>query len=229
MSVVSGIKGADAAENAADTQAQSAAQANETQWQMYQQSRADQMPWLVVGEENLGNLNAMVQDGPGDFKDSEYYNQGLDEANRATDTYLASRGLYASGKAAKDLQKTAVAVNENNRGNWLNEWIATKLNPTQSLAGVGQSAAAGMSANALNTGNIMGNNLMSAGNARASGMINSANAMTGASQGVANALSSYYGNKNYGTNTGSTGGGGATAYSTQGQSGTDDFWSGDEW
>lgn len=224
MSVVSGIMGANAAEDAAETQAGSAAQANETQWQMYQQSRADQMPWLVVGEENLGNLNAMVQDGPGDFKDSEYYNEGLDDANRATDTYLASRGLYASGKAAKDLQKTAVAVNTQNRGNWLNEWIATKLNPTQSLAGVGQSAAAGMAGNALNTGNIMGNNTLAAGNARASGMINSANAMTGASQGVANALSSYYGNKSYGTNTGSTAG--ATAASG---AGTEDFWSGDEW
>lgn len=224
MSVVSGIMGANAAEDAADTQAQSASQANETTWQMYTQSRGDQMPWLVVGEENLANLNAMVQDGPGDFKDSEYYNEGLDEANRATDTYLASRGLYASGKAAKDLQKNAVAINTQNRGNWLNEWIATKLNPTQSLAGVGQSAAAGMAGNALTTGNIMGNNLMAAGNARASGMINQANAMTGASQGVANALSSYYGNKNYGTNTGATAG--ATS---AGASGTEDFWSGDEW
>jgi len=205
MSVVSGVMGANAAEDAAGMQAESAAQANETQWKMYEQSRKDQMPWLVAGEENLGNLNAMVADGPGSFKDSEYYDQGLEEANRATDTYLASRGLYGSGKAAKDLQKTAVSINTQNRGNWLNEWIATKLNPTQSLAGVGQSAAAGMAGNALNTGNIIGNNLMSAGNARANGMIGAANARTQGAQGVANAVASYYGNS------GAAAGGGAAS------------------
>ena len=201
-------KASKAQTQAANTQAAAATaaadQANDTQWAMYQQSRADMMPWLTVGTENLTKLNAMVAGGPGDYAGSPYYQLGLKEQNLATDTYNASRGLYASGKAAKDLQANAVTNMNLNRGNWLNEWITTKLNPTQSLANVGQTAASNMGGNALSTGNavagntrwagdVAGNAAMTAGNARASGYINQANAITGPLQGGVNALAMYYG------------------------------------
>jgi hypothetical protein len=185
----------DASRKAANTAEDASRLANQTQWDMYKQSRADQMPWLAAGEKALADLNKLQAEGPGDFKASQYYNEGLAEANRATDTYNASRGLYASGKAAKDLQRTAVDLNNKNRGNWLNEWIATKLNPMQSLAGVGQTAATNMAGQTLKTGNNMANNALAAGQTRAAGYINNANTATGALQGVGNALGSYYGSK----------------------------------
>lgn len=203
VSIVAAVIGAgasyliskDASRKAANTAEDASKLANQTQWDMYKQSRADEKPWLEAGTQALNDLKKLQEQGPGDFKSSEYYNQGLDEANRAIDTYNASRGLYASGKAAKDLARTAVELNKANRTNWLNEWISTKLNPTQSLANVGQSAAINSANATTNLGNALAGNIMDAGQTRATGQINAANNTIGTIQGVGNALGNYYGNK----------------------------------
>ena len=137
----------------------------------------------------------MLEQGPGDFRESEYYQQGLDEEEKAINRYLASRGQYASGKAGKALSANAMANMNRNRGNWVNEWIATKLNPTQSLAGVGQSTAANVGGQGMQAGYQVGSNIMSGANAIAQGKIGQANILSSTSANTANAIAQYYGNK----------------------------------
>ena len=57
---------------------------------------------------------------------------------------------------------------------------AARLNPLQSLAGVGQTATNTLSNEAGQYGQAMANNAAAMGNIRASGYINQANALTGA-------------------------------------------------
>jgi hypothetical protein len=196
-----------ASQAASNAQVEAAKIASDTQWKMYQQTRKDQLPWLTAGAEALGDLSDMVQAGPGKFENSPYYQLGLEDQNKATNAFLASRGQYASGGAAKALQANAVNNMNQNRGNWLNEWIYAKLNPTQALSGVGRTTAANLGGVATNAGNAIANNQLysgnavaqnqiNSGNARATGIINQNNAITGAINSGANALAAYYANKN---------------------------------
>lgn len=187
-SIYSANKSAKASAQAAETIARSGSDANAVQWDMYQQSRIDQLPWLRAGQEAVTSLPGMISEGPGKFEDSPFYRMGLDEQNRAIDAGLASRGLYGSGKALKDLSANAVNNMTYNRGQWVNEWLNTKINPALQTAGIGQITANQSGANAINTGNIMGGNLRAIGNAQAQGYINQANAHAQGLQGVGNAF-----------------------------------------
>jgi hypothetical protein len=184
---------AGASEEATAAYTASAEEANQTQWDMYQQSREDQMPWLEAGAGALADLETIMAEGPGEFTESSYYQQGLEEAQQATDAYMASRGLYASGKAGEELQQQAVDINAANRANWLDEWVATTLNPAQALAGAGQTAATTTGQAALATGSDIAQTTLAAGEARASGITGAASAGTEALQSGANALADYYG------------------------------------
>jgi len=192
---VGAVAASSAASKAAKAQEHATDSAQATQWAMYQQTREDQLPWLTAGSDALTKLQTIVDNGPGDFAKSDYYQQGLAEENKATNAFLASRGQYASGGAAKDLQANAVNNMNKNRTNWLNEWIQTQLNPTQSLAQVGQSTATNLGNVGTNVASNVANNQVAAGNARATGYINQANATTGAINSGANALALYYGNQ----------------------------------
>ena len=168
---------------AADTQADAANQANATQWDMYKQSRQDQLPWLQAGQEALGKLPGMIEQGPGDFQASPNYQFVQEEGNRGIDRAMAARGLYGSGKAIKDLTRFNTGLAGNEYQNFVNNWIQTKLNPTQSLGNVGQTSAQGLGNQSMNNAAMIGGNLQAAGQARASGYINKANAVTGGLQG----------------------------------------------
>lgn len=204
MSVASGYSASRATDKASDKVAETAEKSNALTLKMYTQSRKDAMPWLTAGKAALKTLETEIAKGPGDFTKSEYFQQGLSQANKATDRYLASRGMYASGKAGKDLQRNAIVLNQMNRGSWLDEWKASKLSPLQSVAGVGQSTATSTGASALKTAALMGRTSTSASNTIAANYINKANAQTAASQSTVNALASYYGSKSKPTSTTST-------------------------
>jgi len=193
--LTSAYMGSKAAGDAADAQAGAAADANRLQWDMYQQTRQDQMPWMNVGKTALQKLPGMIEEGPGDFYSSPGYQFRLDEGNRAIDAGLASRGLYGSGKALKDLSRFNQGMASDEYGRFLSQWMQMKLNPTQSLAGVGQSTAQGLGAAGMNTANVMGGNTIAAGNARASGYINQQNAITGGVNDLMGAAGTYWGNQ----------------------------------
>ena len=196
-------KGMKNAEKASNAQVKSAEQAADSSWQQYVQSREDNLPWLNAGNMALGRISGMTPeqlandggtpeagqggliDGPSmqDFEQSPYYRYALDEQLRATDRANAGRGLYGSGKANLDLQSRANLNATGNYGSFVNDWISTKLNPAQSLAGLGQTTGLNLGQQGVQTGAYQGSAYMNAGNARASGYQAQSNIMNKGIQG----------------------------------------------
>ena len=58
--VAGGLIQANSAKSAAKAQTKAADRASEVQWNMFQQSRNDQMPWLQSGSNALGYMNALL-------------------------------------------------------------------------------------------------------------------------------------------------------------------------
>ena len=172
------------ATDAADTQAQAARDANQVTWDMYQQTRADRAPWMEAAKPALASLPGMIEEGPGDFFASPEYEFVLGEGERAKNRYAASRGKYFAGGTGRALQRYAAGLGSMEHQRFVDNWVRTKLNPTQSLAGVGLTAASGIGAAGMEAAGMMGENLQTAGAARASGYMNQANIVNQTLQGV---------------------------------------------
>lgn len=183
-----GIGGGIAAGEAADAQSDAANAASATQWRMYEQSRADQAPWLKAGEGGLNELAGMLRI-PGykvstDWQKDPGYEFQRDEGQKAIDRSYAARGNLLSGAALK----AASRYNQDYASGAYNQ----RLNRLASIAGVGQTAAGTNSANAMQTGRDVAENQIGAGNARASGYMGMSNALTGA---VGTGINLYQGNQ----------------------------------
>jgi hypothetical protein len=177
----------EAATRAAETQAASAEAANEQQWKMFQQSRQDQLPWLRAGGRALGELEKRVMAGPGEFEAGPGYEFTKAEGERAVDRGLASRGLYGSGKALKELTRFGTGLASQEYDKFLQRHYQS-LNPLQSLSGVGQTTGQQLGVEGARTAGVMGGNLMAAGQARGQGYVNQATAQAQGLQGVGTAL-----------------------------------------
>lgn len=201
MSVVSGVYAADAASDAADTQAEGAVQAaqisSQTQLEMFNRGNELTAPWRRAGEEALNTLRGRIQAGPGEFEYEKTpgYEFRLEEGQRARERSAAARGNVLGGATQKALtrygQDYATGDYERQRSNFLREYYEG-LTPLQSLAGVGQSTASQTAANAqatgANIGNIQFQGYSNAANAQAAGQINAANAYLSAGQNMTNAI-----------------------------------------
>jgi hypothetical protein len=187
--------GANASEDAAETQAASAAEATDSQWKMYKQSREDQLPWLESGARSLTQLEKKINAGPGKFTEDPGYKFRLSEGNKQIERTASATGGIASGSTLKALTRYGQDYASNEYDKWLQRYYQS-LTPYQSLAGVGQTTGQSLGNLGMQTSQQIGQNTIAAGNARASGYINQANAWTGASQSGLNAIGSYYGNQN---------------------------------
>jgi hypothetical protein len=106
--------GADASRRASNTQADAAENNNALQKQIYDQNRADQMPWLEAGRSALDKLNALLADGTitskfaGDITKEPGYAFAAAEGQRAIDNSASARGgiggaaLKAGARFAED-------------------------------------------------------------------------------------------------------------------------------
>ncbi len=156
---------------AAEAQEKGTSEAIDTQWKMFQEQREDFAPWREAGERALGTLEEQIEAGPGEFdpKTTPGYEFGF--KNFIEQPYLASqsaRGKRLSGETVKGLTRYAQDYAETSYDNFLQRYYQ-KLNPLQSMAGVGVTAAGGQAEatgaagsniaglqyqNALNQGNI---------------------------------------------------------------------------
>jgi hypothetical protein len=190
--VVGGVTSTMASNKAAGAQKAAADSANQVQWDMYNQSREDQKPWLDAGTNALKTLQGrlgLTDGGSGDllrnfsaadFQTDPGYAFRLSEGAKAVNNSAAARGGLLSGAAAKALTQynQNFASNEyQNAFNRFNTNQTNQYNRLASLAGVGQTAANNDSTAALTTGSSVANNTLSAGNARASGYVGTANAV----------------------------------------------------
>jgi len=181
-SLIGGLFASDAAENAADTQAQSERESLALKKQMYEQQRIDAAPFRELSISALDPLKAlaglsstqtpqqvMMQD-PG-------YQWRFDEGNRGIQSSALSKGLLQSGRTAKDLLKYSQGLASQEYGNTFNR--------LSGLAGIGQSAVNSGNAYGANYANAAGDSMTGAANARASGYIGSGNAINSAiGQGI---------------------------------------------
>jgi hypothetical protein len=184
----SGKEGAKAAEEGAALQAQSADQAAQIQWDMYQQTRADQMPWLQAGKRALGTLEKDIAAGPGEFRPEEQpgYKFGFQEF--VEKPYMAAqsaKGKRLSGETYKGLTRYAQDYANTAYDNFLQRYYQ-RLQPQQSMAGVGQTTAAQLGAAGRQTGVATGEIAMAKGQAQAEGLINAQGAKTQSYQNLLN-------------------------------------------
>ena len=201
--VIAGLVGADAAKSAAETQAQSAREANELLYKMYQEQKGLQEPFRGAGitaQNRLLDLLGLSQnrgaEGFGkygrDFSMSDFtadpgYAFRLAEGQKTLDRQAAARGGLISGGALKAATRYGQDMGSQEYQNAFNRYQtnrANQLNPLGSLLTSGQAAASNQAAAAGNYGTQAGGNITGAGAATAAGQVGSTNALT-------NALSSY--------------------------------------
>jgi hypothetical protein len=200
--VLGSIYGATASKNAAQAQIDAASQANQLAYGIYQQNRADQLPWMQAGAGALKQLTAGTQPGgqftqnftPADFAAGvdPGYAFRLSEGNKALNASAAARGGLISGNALKAAQDYGQAAGSQEYQNAFNRYQTNRaniLNPLQSLAGIGQSAVNTTGAMGTNYANTAGGNITGAGNASAAGTVGAANAVMGGVSGISNLYS----------------------------------------
>jgi len=182
----SSLLGSSTANSAANTQADASNRASDLQYQMFQQQQNAQAPWRAAGETALNKLmplatnytpfdyNAMTAD-PG-------YAFRLSEGQRALDQSAAARGGLISGNALKAATKYGQDMGSQEYTNAFNRYQTERnaqLNPLQSLAGIGQTAANTIGANAGTYGTNVGNLMTGGAAAQAAGQVGTTNAITG--------------------------------------------------
>jgi hypothetical protein len=184
-SLIGGAIASNGAKKASKAQAQSADAATAEQKRQYDISRADQMPWLNAGKDNLGYLNQLNSGDYSRFTNSPDYKYGLDEMTKNMDRSAASRGRLYSGGYGEDFGKAMQGYATTNYNNYYNR--------LSNLAGVGQTAAQNLGGLGANYANNAGQNMMAAGNARASGYQNQSNAWGNAFNQVGGLAANYFG------------------------------------
>ena len=194
----SSLLGAGAARDAANTQANAQAQANQLMYAQYLQQRADLAPFTGAG---MGAQNKLLtylglpggtqgadygkyakDFGMTDFTTDPGYAFRLSEGQKALDRSAAARGGLISGGALKAAQRFGQDLGSQEYQSAFNRYQTNRANqlaPLASLMGSGQASAAGQAAAAGNYGAAAGAGLTNSGAAQAAGGTGMANALAG--------------------------------------------------
>ena len=200
--VGSAIIGGNAASSAAKSQAKAAANAQATQLQMFNKVQENLAPYNTAGQGALGQLAQLFGFGPGGsggisptatdtLQNTPGYQFTRDQGIQALDRSAASRGLNLSGAQLKDAQAYGQGLATSNA--W--QPYVTELN---NIAGLGESAGAGVGNAAVQTGAGVAGSQLAQGQAVASGQVAQGNILGSAigqlGQQGSNLISSYGGN-----------------------------------
>lgn len=184
------------ARSAAQAQENAANQANQTQWDMYNQNRTDAAPWREAGASVLPQLTSGLAEGGkynrdftiDDFQKDPGYEFRLSEGMKALERSRAARGGLYGGATGKALTRYGQDYASGEYTNAFNRYMAQRdaqFNRTAAVAGIGQTATQQVGNYGMNAANNISQNQIGAGNARASGYVGSANAInSGIGQGV---------------------------------------------
>lgn len=168
-------------DKAASAQKDAAQAGQDTQWKMYEQTRADQLPWMTQGKNSLEQLGGMMgKDGslmkqyqkfkPMDmksFQSDPSYQFRRSEGIRGIENSMAGRSGFGGGNMLKalarygsDLASTEYGAandryNQNFRTGYdqFNNDQNTIFNRLSALAGTGQTTAANLGNVGANTAN----------------------------------------------------------------------------
>ncbi len=188
----------DATEAAAESTAESVKDTNALQKEMYDQTREDQEPWRLAGEQALTEIqntpDFQFEDKDFDFFTDPSYDFRKQEGIDALDRSAASRGRvlsgaqdravtrYGSDLASQEYQNAFARhqSGEAQRYDMEKSEFDTNLNTQKSLAGVGQQSVNQLGQAGQNMANSVSNTTMSG--------VNSANALTMSGVNAQNAL-----------------------------------------
>lgn len=182
----SGIIGGIASGKASRAQQQAQREANAREERMFNRQVELQEPFRQAGVNALPDLISASRYTPFDYE--AYQNDPgvgfrFREGLKALDRSAAARGGLLGGNQLRGVTQFGQELASQEYGNAFNRYQAeraARLNPLQSLAGMGQTSANTIGSAAGQYGQNMAQNAATMGNIRASGYINQANALTGA-------------------------------------------------
>lgn len=174
-----------AASKSGDIQAGAMDRASELQYRQYQEDVARQKPFYDVGVNALPELVEASKYQPftmDKFQADPGYAFRLSEGQKALERSAAARGGLLSGGTGKALQRFGQEMGSQEYMNAFNRYQAertARLQPLQSLTGMGQTTAQQIGQQGQQMASNVGSNIGSAAAARASGYVGTANALTG--------------------------------------------------
>jgi len=184
--VGSAALGAYSSNKAAKTQAQAAREAGDVQREIFERQVELGKPYREAGETALNKLIPLATEytpfGMEQFQADPGYGFRMSEGMKALERSAAARGGLMSGGTGKALQRFGQEMGSQEYQNAFNRYQAerqARLNPLQSLAGVGQTAAQNLAGQAGQFGSNMAETIGAGAQARASGYMGAANAITG--------------------------------------------------
>ena len=196
MFIIDDIFQAIGARNAANAQERSAGRAMDLQREQFNQTRADQMPWLQAGQSSLADLLRQMQAGrfdpnvdPQSIASDPGFQFRMAEGQKALERSAAARGGLGSGAAMKSLQRFSQGLASDE---YQNAWNRSQMDASNRFGRLAQMASFGQNA-AQSLGNFGGQyaNSMSSlygaqGNAQAAGHMAVANGIGGAIRSAGN-------------------------------------------
>lgn len=184
--VGSSLIGASASRSAAGAQAAAADRASEAQREIFERQVELSKPYREAGELALNKLIPLATEytpfGMQQFQADPGYAFRLSEGQKALERSAAARGNLLSGGTGKALARYGQEMGSQEYMNAFNRYQAerqARLNPLQSLAGVGQTSTQQLAGQAGQLGAGLAESIGAAGQARASGYMGTANAITG--------------------------------------------------
>ena len=178
--------GSRASSKAASAQAQAAGQAADVQRDIFERQVELSRPYREAGELALNRLIPLATEytpfGMEQFQADPGYGFRLSEGQKALERSAAARGNLLSGGTGKALTRYGQEMGSQEYQNAFNRYQAerqARLNPLQSLAGVGQTASQQLAGQAGQFGSNMAEAIGAGAQARASGYMGTANTLGG--------------------------------------------------
>lgn len=160
----------------ASQQAGAASDAQATQLQMFNVLQKNLQPYNQAGQAALGPLQGLLGLGPQGSAGMQQtlsnlpgYQFALNQGLKSTQNAATARGLGNSGASLKGAASYATGLAQQNYGTYLSQLMG--------LAGMGESAGAGVGAGAMTAGTNIGNFGIQGANAIAGGATGAANSL----------------------------------------------------
>ena len=183
--VGSSLIGSSASKKAASTQADAANRAADLQMKQFERQVELQEPWRQAGITALNKLTPLATEytpfGMQQFQQDPGYAFRMQEGMKALERSAAARGGLLSGGMLKGAQQYGQDLASQEYMNAFNRYQAernARLNPLQSLAGIGQTATNQLGQAGQTMAGNVGQAMGAAAQARASGYVGGANALS---------------------------------------------------
>jgi len=198
--LIGGNQASRAAKSAANTSAAASDRASDLQREMFERNIELQAPFREAGVNALNKLTPLATEytpfGMQQFQEDPGYAFRMSEGMKGLERTAAARGGLISGGALKAAQRYGQEMGSQEYQNAFNRYQTernARLNPLQSLAGVGQTSANTLGTAGTQFANTMGNIGMNQANVMGNAQMARASAYGDTTNQLANLAGRYYG------------------------------------